>query len=326
MDFPYGVYSEPSGSSTNSGFFGKFKPFSNMKLISLISWLLLAITSIISFFKPSLKPLIPIDEKIFWLTFSIQSWFAQLIFPLIIMHYYLYYTCFTLMILSCVAGFCIMAYYMFKDERCIDGMFERYSKFHFIPILCVSALFIIGEFNDWYQNTGHLSFIFDLILDLVGLCSLLMIYTKTDLNYSKVAYYTIKQGTYGCLIPLLVYNFCFGFSYYGLKIKDGQEMEKYSFDFAKNCYIIFTILIGIINLGLSFAFKNIVIAFMNLLMYVGLLSWFFYMSDSIRNRAHGITEGLIDILIIAMSGFLIFILYAKYKSQIMLNNVDSINI
>jgi hypothetical protein len=38
-----------------------------------------------------------------------------------------------------------MFYNTFFELENIQGMFERGSKFHFIPLLCTSALFIIGE-------------------------------------------------------------------------------------------------------------------------------------------------------------------------------------
>ena len=51
----------------------KFQPYSNMKLVSLISWLFLVVTSLVSFERPSAAikyGRIHLYLKIFWLSLS----------------------------------------------------------------------------------------------------------------------------------------------------------------------------------------------------------------------------------------------------------------
>lgn len=63
------------------------------------------------------------------------------------MHISFYYICFILTLIFITGGcftFFIKAI-ITKDEQVINGMMGKFSKFHFFPLLCVSALFIIEE-------------------------------------------------------------------------------------------------------------------------------------------------------------------------------------
>ena len=132
-----------------------------------------------------------------------------------------------------------------NDEGLKSGILGKYSKFHFIPILCSISLYIIGftlGSKNYYKETPY---IFSLIFTLIGICSLIFIYIKTNMSkyYARLA---IKKGLYSCLIALFVYNLCFTITFLGNKTK-----------WRHGCYIAFSIIIGIINLLLSFLLKNI---------------------------------------------------------------------
>ena len=110
-----------------------------------------------------------------------------------------------------------MFYCTFFELETIEGMFEGYSKFHFILLLCTSALFIIGEClivekNNFEVRDIHFSF--NLIFTVAAIASLFFIQMKTDLSSSKALHLIIKQGTYGILMALLVYNFFCRFFYF----------------------------------------------------------------------------------------------------------------
>ena len=51
-----------------------------------------------------------------------------------------------LILILTTIGFLAYIYNLYKrNDQLINGMFGQTSKFHFIPLLCISALFIIGE-------------------------------------------------------------------------------------------------------------------------------------------------------------------------------------
>ena len=125
-----------------------FTPLGNMRLVSLISWLLLLITSLVSFAKPDLSEssdyLIPSIYQIFWLSLSIKMDGKTTYLPALVYHGFFcfcFYSLIAFIFLSCL----VMFYNTFFELENIQGMFDRGSKFHFIPLLCTSALFIIGE-------------------------------------------------------------------------------------------------------------------------------------------------------------------------------------
>ena len=62
----------------------------------------------------------------------------------------LYYICFILALIV-ITGGCVIFFVKTifkKDDEVINGMMGQFSKFHFFPLLCASALFIIGECVD----------------------------------------------------------------------------------------------------------------------------------------------------------------------------------
>ena len=81
-----------------------------------------------------------------------------------------------------------------------------------------SCLFIIGEANDFSDFPDDASFIFNFIFTAIGLGSLIFIHIKTTLS-SNIPHYIIKQGTYGSLIALLVYNFFLAFGFMVLRLE-----------------------------------------------------------------------------------------------------------
>jgi len=310
MDFDFNNYQSASDDSE------KLSSIQNMKLFSVISWILLSITSLISPFAPSINKYA--DFKIFWLTLSGQTDGSTSYFPLIIYYGFFYFT-FILLITSILASCVVMVFFIFKNPQSLSGMFGQYSKYHFIPILCTTALYITGEASDFtHIFPNHATFIFGLLFTLAGVVSLILIYIKTE-SSSRYVHYVIKQATYGCLIPLLLYNLFFGISFYGLKIilSGKVEINEKNRNFIKNCYLYFSIALGLINLGLSFAFKNIGIAIANIFIYLGMVIWFFKIPEKQRDQANGIAEGLVDLIMIVLNIGLLIILFTKFKSQVL---------
>ena len=118
-----------------------------------------------------------------------------------------------------------------QDSNVIDGMFGTLSKFNFIPLLCASGLYIIGECFRTTNSDKDAPYILSLIFSAIGLGCLIPIYLKTNLTSSPIYIrLAIKKGLYPCLISLFVYNFCYTFNLYGfLKKKDDVIIHGFIF-------------------------------------------------------------------------------------------------
>jgi hypothetical protein len=75
--------------------------------------------------------------------------------------------------------------------------------------------------------------------------------------------------------------------------------------FLKDCGIAFSLVIGIINLGIGIFLKNIGIPIMNLIIYLGLTIYFFNIKEVNGYTGVSFAEGAIDITIIVLSALLI---------------------
>ena len=112
--------------------------------------------------------------------------------PVVVFHGFFCFCFYSLIAFNCLS--CgIMFYNTFFNIEAIKGMFERFSKFHFIPLLCTSALFIIGESLKYemeqsgYNIIGPIKsldvfFLFNLIFTFIGIISLFFIQFNTDLS------------------------------------------------------------------------------------------------------------------------------------------------
>ena len=206
-------------------------------------------------------------------------------------------------------------------------MFGSITKFHFIPLLCASALYIIGEcfstkenkYNVKVWNLGDEFFIPSLIFSAIGLFSLLFIWYKTSISDTPTRY-VIKKGLYPSLTALFIYNLCytiglFGYikSYENLTLDDLQAPLRW----LKGASIAFSVIIGIINLGISIFMKDLVLPVMNLLIYIGLTIFFFKVPKDSRSQINGAAEGIIDIIFGVASLATISFLVIKYKKSLL---------
>ena len=275
-------------------------------IISVLSWLLFLVVSWISIGLPYI-----FNFKFFWLTFSFD-FEMDLYYPLV-MHFVFHYIVF--IFTFAIATLAFLIYVTYRDDTNVtDGMLGKYSKFHFIPLLCISALFIIGESVD--ESKGRLNtvmYIFNFIFTIIGLASLIFIRVQTKIESPWYAIFAIKEGTYSCLIVLLVYNIGFNFTYFGI-----HEMEdiKYIESWKTGCGIAFPIIIGVANLVLSNIFQDIMIAIMNILIYTGMIINFYKTDIDIRHESNAVGEGIIDIVILSLSACSILFFIIRHKSII----------
>ena len=293
-------------------------------ILSVLSWLLLLVTGWIS-----LKWLD--DDKIIWTIGriekgddGIQDKYNYAPFQ---MDKALIYVVFILTMIIVLAGFIL---YMIKstckkDEAVFNGMMGQWSKFHFFPLLCISAMFLVGEvgFDKDYLlekhglRDAHLTCY---LFDILGLCSLIFIYIMTDLNSDWYVLLTLKKGTYSCFITLLWYYFCYDIYY--LRAIDAREhpdkLPDYKLpDWSKGCGIAFSIIFGIGSLAFAYIFKDLVVCGMNLLIYLGLTVYYFQIPHYIRNSeaANKYGDGIVDILMMVGSIVVIVILLITKKEE-----------
>ena len=211
------------------------------------------------------------------------------------------------------------------NQNLYNGMLSNLSKFHFIPLLCISALYIITGHAFSYDNKfKHLRtlLIFDIIFTLLGLAGLIFIYVTMDLQSEWYFVFAIKKGVFSTFIVLLWYNF-FNVIIY-LKsvnyiIKDDFDEDSF-YNFYKGTGISFSIIIGLGSLAFSFFFRDVMAAFVNFLIYVGFVLYFFTKSKSqmkeVKEDFNGYADGIIDIIMMALSFAFIPFLIIFYKKAI----------
>ena len=243
----------------------------------------------------------------------------------------LYYICFILTLIV-ITGGCFVFFYKTickKDDQVINGMMGQFSKFHFFPLLCASALFIIGECvdnlskEDWAdqeKEDDHFKamYISGLVFSIVGLASFIFIYIMTDLNTDWWVLLLLKKGAFSCLIILMWYYFCYDIYYVHEKDKPDEDDDK-ALDWIKGCGLAFSIIFGIGSLAFSFVFKDLVACVMNLLIYIGLTVGYFKLEKEKRKHkdANKNGDGIVDIIMLVLSVAVIVLLLIKYRENCM---------
>ena len=220
-----------------------------------------------------------------------------------------------------------------KDDQVINGMMGQFSKFHFFPLLCASALFITGECvdQDLEDEDGpneHFKkmYIAGLVFSIIGLASFIFIYIMTDLNTNDWwILLLLKKGAFSCLIILMWYSLCYDIYYvhYYDKITDddynSSEDGEDLLDWEKGCGLAFSIIFGIGSLAFSFVFKDLVACVMNLLIYIGLtVAYFRLPSEARKLKEHNKNgDGIVDIIMLVLSVAVIVLLLIKYRENCM---------
>jgi hypothetical protein len=208
-----------------------------------------------------------------------------------------------------------------KDDQVITGMMGQFSQYHFFPLLCASALFIIGECVDRdLKNANHNKnmVISGLVFAILGLASLIFIYIMTDLNTNDWwVLLLLKKGTYSCLIILMWYYFCYDIYYVHIYDKPEHLLTQKGIDWKKGCGLAFSIIFGIGSLAFSFVFKDLVACFMNLLIYIGLTAAYFKLPNKIRKQKdyNKNGDGVVDIIMIVASVAVLVLLLIKFREQ-----------
>lgn len=315
----------PSGESENNQN-NQWKMFA---IGGVLSWCLLIICSWLTFWEPDVRFSLDGTQNYknkgiyFWLYPAIAT--GKGLFYAVYIFYLFFFPILILSIIIFCVGFAVYIYCLFikKDIYVINAMFGQFTKFHFVPFLCASLCFIISECIDddigKVIDPSNFQIIMTIITTFIGLCSIAFIYFQTKLEYPIYAKLTINRGTYSCLLALFSFGFFFNIFYYGYKNRLKKDSLK---DWVKGCNYAFSIILGALNLGLSVFFKDIVLAGINCLMYIGMAINFFLIDDNIIKIAFDdeYIVGIIDIVVALASAGLAVFLFIKYNPFIQNNN------
>jgi len=71
----------------------------------------------------------------------------------------------------------------------------------------------------------------------------------------------------------------------------------------------------VVNIVLTFILKNIITGITNIIIYIGMIIYFFKISKEERKNYNGLTEGLIDCGILLINLVVLVFLFIKYKKS-----------
>ena len=214
-------------------------------------------------------------------------------------------------------------------------MLGPYSKFHFIPILFISALFLIGETyhnsneenqydvylksNYSFPSFNNAQYIFSLVFTFLAIISLIFISLKTKITSPWYATLTINKGAFSCFFALLIYNFGYVLSEYIINKKDYKIPEQFDeqSNLIKKCILSFVIIIGILNNTASVLLQDYMIALINFLIYLGMTITFYKRDEESRSKFKLCKSiGILDIIMMSLSFLCILFHIIRFKGII----------
>ena len=305
-------------------------------IASVFSWLLFLITGWIGYFALVIKDYddLGVSYDVIWSFINVNykhNYDVETEYSPINQKYGMIIVLFTILM---IVGTIAFVLYLFKsvcqkDENVFEGMMGNISRYHFIPLICASCLFIVGltldfDLNDMGDDIDEIKktineyltkFAFNLTFSILGLLTLTLVKYQTKIEKPIYIVYSINEGVYSCLIALFTYSLFFSSIYAGYfgKMKEAYDkafsdpVEAYKIiedlpKFLKNCGVAFSIMIGFINICVGIFLKDVVIPLMNFLIYLGLAIYFFSIKKEIRKEADvKVTEGVFDIIFIVLS-------------------------
>lgn len=319
-------------------------------IICSISWISFIVTNLIGLIKLVIASYTDADKKlslnIIWgfLTYYIKTeknikYYYARYFPIEWDNYY-YSTIFLIIFLLALVSFAlfILKTTFQRDELVFNGLIGTYSKFHFIPLICGTCLFLSGIFknnifkgwNDLKNKDyidGHLAkYVSDLIFSFLGAASLTFIKKTIKLDQPFYIVYVIKDGFFSILLALFTYSFFYASAFVGYLNKLEKCLQKpYSIcyedktgaiDTLKNCGTTFALLVGLVNLGIAGYLKDFIISAMNAVIYLGCLIFFYSISGKRKDEMDPpFSEGILDIILFICSIVeLVFLFYLKIKN------------
>ena len=289
-------------------------------LLSILSWLLYLITGWIAIFgKEYYLWTIPKNAIVNYLISQVHLYIpCQIDEPLLM-------AIFIVTLAISTLGF--VAYLVYSTcikSNVFDGMMGSLSRFHFIPLACAGGLFLVGETIGESEKPKDL-LIAALCFSIIGFISIILVHLKTNMEpwYASLL---VKKATFSCLIALFTYSICYTIYQLGvineLNNFTLEQLIKYILngknnlaDFINNCATAFSIVIGVVNLSLSFVLKDLMISVMNLLIYIGCTIYYYNIEEYKNKTFNNNGEGIIDIIMIVLSALNIGLILFMYKTD-----------
>ena len=237
--------------------------------------------------------------------------------------------------LFALVGFIV---YMIKStcKKCdvFEKMMDFWTRLHSIPLFIAAGLFLVGICYVERKNSNwEDANIAGCVLVILGLASLIFIYIKTKLPGDWLTA-TIKKGAYSTLIALEWYYFCYLICNLALidhsKETNPVENAKKRLDDLRGCGIAMPIIEGVGALLFAFFFKDVIIAFMNVLIFIGAAAYYLSINSDLRKKEYGKefgfdyfkgfggngdAEGIIDIIFMVLSIVVIVLLIILRKKE-----------
>lgn len=318
-------------------------------IICAFSWLSFILTNAIALLKLVIRNYEDEDKRvsynIIWgfLTYYIKkNFYLFKYFPIEWENYYLSTIFLIIFFLSIIAfGFFLYKTYFQREDYVFNGLFGTYSRYHFIPLICGTCLFLSGIIkNSFFRGFGegdikpkeyfdaHLSkYVSDLIFSFIGVVSLTFIKKTIKLEQPFYIVYIIKDGFFSILLALYTYSFFYASAYIGFLnqfekcIKSGKhtlcnENNSNAVGALKNCAIAFSLLVGIVNLGIAGYLKDFIISLMNAVIYLGLLIFFYSIKGERKKKMDPpFIEGIFDLIVFCCSLVgIAYIIYLRWKN------------
>ena len=289
-------------------------------LLSILCWLLYLITGWIAIFG---------KEYYLW---TIPK---NTIVNIIIAEYHIYIPCqidepllmAIFIVTLAISTFGFVAYLVYSTcikSNVFDGMMGSLSRFHFIPLACAGGLFLVGETIGESEKPKDL-LIAALCFSIIGFISIILVHLKTNMEpwYASLL---VKKATFSCLIALFTYSICYTIYQLGVinEINNFSLKQLIDFilkrnnnilDFINNCATAFSIVIGVVNLSLSFVLKDLMISVMNLLIYIGCTIYYYNIESYKETFFKNNGDGIIDIVMIVLSALNIGLILFMYKTD-----------
>ena len=146
---------------------------------------------------------------------------------------------------------------------------------------------------------------------------MIVIYIKTDLPDDWLTA-TIKKGAYSTLIALEWYYFCYIIC--TLALIDHENRGDKQLDDKRGCGIAMPIIEGVGALVFAFFLKDVIVAFMNVLIFIGAAAYYLSIHSDLRKKnaslgGNGAAEGIIDIIFMVLSIVVIVLLIILKKKE-----------
>ena len=207
-------------------------------------------------------------------------------------------------------GFIIYLIFTFyyTEERVYLGLFDKFTKFHFIPLLAISGIYMTNEELLNYETFDLAYLCINTFLSLVGIVFLIIIYVKTKFNSKWFFVLFIKKGTFSSLIMLLWGNILLNINIFIIAYSKSSIYA----------LILLPIIKGIGAIVFAFIFKDIMVLFINLLYIIKIIqnyyNYYYIYADPQWIRVK--TFGFIPLIMLFLTLICLLIIIIIFKQRI----------